>query len=677
MSRVTIKDKTFDISIPESEILKRVKAVADKINRDMAGKNPLLLAVLNGSFIFAADLMRMLTIPCEISFVKLASYQGTTSTGKIKEVVGINEDLTGRTIIIVEDIVESGLTMKHMIESLGTRNPESIHICTLLLKPEKLEIRKHELEEQQFFASLERIFIEERIYKGKPFENAPNMDAACAYVDERLTPYYPQFIREVRKEDILRLMEIKMQRILKFNKDKADELIARIEAEIENIKKDLQEMTRVTIEWFTFIKDKYGKEHPRRTELRSFDTIVAAKVAEANEKLYIDRKEGFIGTGLKKAEFVENCSDIDDIILFYKDGKYKVVRVQDKVFVGKGVIHCQVFKKNDTRTIYNVCYRDGQKGATFIKRFNVTSITRDKDYDLTQGTAGSRITYFTANPNGEAEIIKVTLEPNPKLRKIFLEKDFSEISIKGRSAKGYLLSRLPIHRISLKSHGHSTLGGRKVWFDPDVNRINYEEHGRYIGEFADQDQILVILNTAEYYLTSFDASNHYDGNIMRIEKFNDKKVWTAILYDADNQGYPYMKRFTIEASKKRQNLLGENPNSQLILLTDTRHPKFQVTFGGVDEGRPALEIDAEEFVGVKGWKAKGKRVTQWQLAAIEEQEPAPEEQELTEDLEDTENSETPDNSAPIENLDPDAGKSEQQVIDEITGQLNLFYGIEE
>lgn len=568
---------------------------------------------------------------------------------------------------VIQDKKPVFLTVSDVLRSSteGTKN---------LLRRE-LEIRKHELEEQMFFASLERIFIEERIYKGKKFENAPNMDAACAYVDECLTPYYPQFIREVTKDDILRLMEIKMQRILKFNKDKADELIARIEAEIKSINKDLREMTRVTIEWFEFLKNKYGKDHPRRTEIRSFDTIVAAKVAEANEKLYIDRKEGFIGTGLKKAEFVQNCSDIDDIILFYKDGKYKVIRVQDKVFVGKGVIHCQVFKKNDKRTIYNVCYRDGQKGATFIKRFNVTSITRDREYDLTQGTPGSRVTYFTANPNGEAEVIKVTLEPNPKLRRIFIEKNFGELTIKSRTSKGYLLTKLPIHRISLKSHGHSTLGGRRVWFDPDVNRINYEEHGRYLGEFLDQDQILVILDTGEYYLTSFDASNHYEGRILRIEKYNDKKVWTAILYDADNLGYPYMKRFLIEPSKKRLSLLGDNANSQLILITDTPRPRFTVTFGGADEGRPPLDIIAEEFITVKGWKAKGKRITQWKIASITELEPEPvEEPENAEPAENAEEAVSAENTIPAEpeNLDPDAGKSQQQIIDEITGQLNLF-----
>ena len=425
----------------------------------------------------------------------------------------------------------------------------------------ELEIRKDELLEQLFFASLEKIFIEERIYKGKPFEQAKNMDAACEYVDERLTPFYPQFVREVRKDDILRLMEIKMQRILKFNKDKADELMARMKDEIDRIDHDLAHMVDVTVRWFQFIKDKYGKDHPRRTEIKNFDTIVAAKVVEANEKLYINRQEGFVGMALKKDEFVCNCSDLDDIIIFYKDGKYKVIKVADKIFVGKNVLHVQVFKKNDKRTIYNVVYRDGKMGAYYVKRFNVTSINRDKEYDLTQGTPGSRVCYFTANPNGEAEVIKVTLDPKPGLRTIFIDKDFSEILIKGRASKGNLLTRNSVHRIGLKSHGHSTLGGRKVWFDPDVNRLNYDEHGRLLGEFNEDDSILVVLDNGEFYLSNFDANNHYEDNIQRIEKWDKDKVWTAVLYDADNQGYPYVKRFLMEATKRHQNYLGENEAS--------------------------------------------------------------------------------------------------------------------
>jgi len=531
---------------------------------------------------------------------------------------------------------------------------------------QELEIRKNELLEQLHFQSLEKIFIEERIYKDRQFEQAPNIDKVCEHIDERLTPYYPTLIREVTKDDILRLLEIKMQRILKFNKDKADELMARIKAEIDEIDRDLQNLVEVTADWFQFLKDKYGKEHPRLTEIRNFDTIEATKVAEANQKLYINRNDGFIGTGLKKDEYVCNCSDIDDIIIFYKDGKYKVIRVADKIFVGKNVMHLQVFKKNDSRTIYNAVYRDGKKGPCYIKRFNVTSMTRDKEYDLTQGTPGSKVMYFTANPNGEAEVIKVTLDPNPKVKKIFFDKDFSEIIIKGRTSKGNLLTKYSVHRIGLKSHGHSTLGGRKVWYDPDVNRLNYDEHGQLLGEFYDEDQILVILQNGDFYLTNFDLNNHFEENILRIEKYDANKVWTAILYDADNQGYPYLKRFLMDAAKRKQNWLSDNPASKLILLTDTAYPRIQVTYGGADEFRGSEEIDAEQFIAVKGFKAKGKRISTWQLAAVEELEP-------TRHPEETESPDNPDSQdEPEENLDPDAGKSEQQVLDEMTGQLRLF-----
>ncbi len=541
--------------------------------------------------------------------------------------------------------------------------------CTMGLLRKELQIRRGELMEQLFFSSLEKIFIEERMYKERRFEQAKSMDEAVAFIDEKLTPFKPSFVREVTRDDILRLMEIKMQRILKFNKDKADELIARIKDEIKGIDHDLAHMTDVTINWFKFILDKYGKDHPRLTEIRSFDTIEATKVVEANEKLYINRQEGFVGTGLKKDEYVCNCSDIDDIILFYKDGKYKVIKVADKIFVGKNVMHVQVFKRNDKRTTYNAVYRDGKKGFYYIKRFNVTSITRDKEYDLTMGTPGSRVIYFTANPNGEAELIKVTLDidTTKKKQNIFLEKDFSEVLIKGRASRGNLLTKKSVHRIGLKSHGHSTLGGRKVWFDPDVNRINYEEHGNLLGEFWDGDSILVVLDNGEFYVTNFDANNHYETNILRIEKWEPHKVWTAVLYDADNEGYPYVKRFLMEAIKKHQNYLGDNVNSKPILLTDVVYPRLQVTFGGVDAVRPALEIDVDSFIAVKGFKAKGKRISTFNIDKIEELEPtrfpeAPAEGE----------GEDADTDEEDENLDPDAGKTQQQVIDEITGQLNLF-----
>ena len=564
---------------------------------------------------------------------------------------------------VIEDNKPVFLTVKEVL----AHNVDS----TMGLLRKELQIRKGELEEQLFFASLERIFIEERIYKEKRFETAKDMDEAIRFVDEKLTPFKPQFIREVTRDDILKLMEIKMQRILKFNKDKADELIARIKQEIAEIERDLAHMTEVTINWYEYLKQKYGKDHPRRTEIRNFDTIEVTKVVEANRKLYINRQEGFVGTGLKKDELVCNCSDLDDIIIFYRDGKFKVTKVAEKIFVGKNILHVQVFKKNDTRTIYNCVYRDGKTGPYYIKRFNITAMTRDKMYDLTQGKPGSRVVYFTANPNGEAEVIKVTLEPDPKRKKqnIFMEKDFSEVLIKGRAAKGNLLSKKNIHRIGLKSHGHSTLGGRKVWFDPDVNRINYEEHGRFLGEFSDTESILVVLDNGEFYITNFDVNNHYEPNILRLEKWDDRKVWTAVLHDADNSGLPYLKRFAMDATKRHQNFLGENPDSRLILLTDVAYPRILVTYGGADALRPQEEIDAESFVAQKSFKAKGKRLTNWTVERIEELEPLrhPDPEEQTEEPEDSAEEEREQ-----EDLDPDKGKSQQQVIDEITGQLSLF-----
>ena len=534
---------------------------------------------------------------------------------------------------------------------------------TLSLLRKELEIRRGELLESLHFSSLEKIFIEERIYKDKKFEQAENMDAACEHIDERLTPFYPQFVREVTKEDILRLMEIKMARILKFNKDKADENIARIKEEIEEIDFKLAHIVNYTIDWFEMLKNKYGENYPRRTEIRNFDTIEAAKVVEANEKLYINREEGFIGTSLKKDEFVANCSDMDDIILFYKDGKYKVVKVSDKMFVGKNVLYVDVFKKNDKRTIYNVVYRDGKAGFYYIKRFNITSITRDREYDITQGNPGSRIVYFTANPNGEAEIIKVTLKPNPRIKKISFEKDFSEIGIKGRQSMGNILSKNDVHKIVLKQRGGSTLGGRKVWFDPDVLRLNYDERGQYLGEFHSDELILVVMENGEFYTTNFDLNNHYEPGIRIIEKYDANKVWSAALFDADQQGYPYLKRFTFEASARKLNFLGENKQNQLILITDVVYPRIQVTFGGSDAFREALEIDVEDFIGVKSYKAKGKRITTFAVEQISELEPIrfPEETETVE--------EEPEESQ-IE--DPDQGKSESDIIDEITGQMKLF-----
>ncbi|MBP9720851.1 MAG: DNA gyrase/topoisomerase IV subunit A [Bacteroides sp.] len=537
---------------------------------------------------------------------------------------------------------------------------------TLDLLRLELEIHKSELQEGLHFASLEKIFIEERIYKDKEFEQAKDMDAACAHIDDRLTPFYPKFIREVTKEDILKLMEIKMGRILKFNSDKAEDFIARTKEEIETINNHLANIVEYTTNWFKMLKEKYGKGFPRRTELRNFDTIEAAKVVEANEKLYINREEGFIGTALKKDEFIANCSDLDDVIIFYRDGRYLITPVAEKKFIGKNILYINIFKKNDKRTIYNAVYRDGKDGIHYMKRFAVTSVTRDREYDLTQGTPGSRVVYFTANPNGEAEVIKVTLKPNPRIRKITFEKDFSEIAIKGRQAMGVILSKYDVHKIALKQKGGSTLGGRKVWFDRDVLRLNYDGRGEYLGEFQSEDSILVILNNGEFYTTNFDLSNHYEDNVQIVEKYDPNKVWSAALYDADQQNYPYLKRFCFEAGSRKQNYLGDNKESKLIILTDEYYPRLEVIFGGHDSFREKLIIDADEFIAVKGFKAKGKRISTFNIEAINELEPVrfPEEKQ--------EANEGDDETEEIENLDPDNGKSEDDIIDEITGQMKLF-----
>lgn len=527
----------------------------------------------------------------------------------------------------------------------------------------ELEIHRDEVRESLHFASLEKIFIEERIYKDKEFEQAPTMDAACEHIDLRLTPYYPQFIREVTKDDILRLMEIKMARILKFNSDKAEEQIARMKADIEETERHLANLVEYTVNWFRMLKEKYGKNFPRRTELRNFDTIDSTKVIEANEKLYINREEGFIGTSLKKDEFLANCSNLDDVILFFRDGRYIITPVADKKFVGKNILYANVFKKNDKRTIYNVCYRDGKDGTTYIKRFAVTSIVRDREYDVTQGTPDSKIMYFSANPNGEAEIIKVTLKPNPRIRKIIFEEDFSRIGIKGRQAIGNMLTRNPVHKITLKQRGGSTLGGRKVWFDRDVLRLNYDGRGEFLGEYQSDELILVVLNNGDFYTTNFDVNNHYEDGIRIMEKFDPNKVWTAVLYDADQQNYPYIKRFCFESSSRKQNYLGDNKNSKLILLTDEYYPRLEVVFGGHDNFREPMVIEADEFIAVKGFKAKGKRLTTYTIDTINELEPTrqPEPQPVAEEPE-----EEP------ENLDPDQDKSEGDILDELTGQMKLF-----
>ncbi|MDO9635174.1 MAG: DNA gyrase/topoisomerase IV subunit A [Paludibacter sp.] len=484
----------------------------------------------------------------------------------------------------------------------------------------ELEIQKAELLEQLFFTSLEKIFIENRIYKDKGFEDSTSQDAVLAHIDKRLEPFKVDFIREVNREDLLKLLEIKMMRITKFDSEKANDTLIALEKKIKEIEYELEHLVDYTIFWYESLKNKYGKNYPRKTEIRNFETIVATKVVEANEKLYLNREEGFVGTALRKDEFVCNCSDLDDIIIFLKDGKYKIVKVADKLFVGKNILHVDVFRKNDQRTVYNTVYKDGKSGPYYIKRFAVNGITRDKEYDITQGKLGSKIMYFTSNPNAEAEVIRVTLKPKPRLTKLIFEKDFCDITIKGRQSQGNILTKNDIHKIALKHKGGSTLGGRQVWFDRDVLRLNYDKRGEYIGEFHSEDLILVVSSKGDYYMSNFDLSNHYEKDILVIEKFNPHKTWSLVLFDADQQYY-YLKRFQLEASQKPQNILGDNPESRLILLSDQDYPRFEMLFGGNDAYREALVVEAEDFIGVKSYKAKGKRLTTYEVLKVNELEP--------------------------------------------------------
>ncbi len=537
----------------------------------------------------------------------------------------------------------------------------SVDTTRELLRRE-LDIQLGEVREQLHFASLERIFIEERIYKDKEYEESRTQEKAFAHIRKRLEPWLPKLVRAVTDEDLLRLEDIPMKRIHKYNSEKAEAQIAAYNERINEIEGNLGRMTDYTIAWYEGLKAKYGDAYPRHTVIRGFDNIEAANVAEANEKLYINREEGFIGTGLKKDEFVCNCSDIDDIIIFYRDGKYKVVRVQEKMFVGKNIIHIDVFKRNDLRTIYNVIYQDGRGGTYYMKRFAVTGITRDKEYDLTQGSSGSRVAWFSANPNGEAEVVKVTLKPKLRLSKLQFDVDFGTLAIKGKQSRGNIVTRNEVHRFSLKEKGASTLGGRQVWFDPDVLRLNYDGRGQYLGEFSGDDRILVILKSGEFYMTNYDASNHYEEGILRIERYRPGHIWTAVLNDAD-QGYLYIKRFPFEVSAKKQRFIGENVRSALIVLSDEPGARFEVTFGGADEFRGSMVIDAEEFIAVKSFKAKGKRISNYAIGSVVEIEPR--------EIPVADNVELPAGDDVVEETPVDE-KSDDEVRDEINGQQHLF-----
>ncbi len=489
---------------------------------------------------------------------------------------------------------------------------------TLNLLKTELEIRKEELLEDWHRSSLEKIFIEEKIYRD--IEECETWESVISTIDSGLKPFKKRLLREVTRDDIVQLTEIKIKRISKYDSGKADEHIKAIETELEEVKNHLLNIVPFTINYFRQIKKKYGKGKERKTEIRSFDTILATKVVANNAKLYINYKEGFLGTALKKDEFVCDCSDIDDIIVVRKDGAYLITKVAEKVFVGNDIIYAQVFLRNDERTIYNIVYQDGKDGPLMAKRCAIAGLTRDKEYNLTRETPGSKIVYFSANPNGEAEVIKVHHKPRPKLKKLVFEFDFGELAIKGKSSMGNILTRYPIHKVTLKEKGLSTLGGRKIWFDDAVFRLNVDGRGIYLGEFSADDRILVITKTGYFRVTGFDLSSHFEDNILIIEKYHPGKVYSAVYWDA-GQNFYYVKRFTVEESEKPQCFINEDSESKLISLTEVEYPRFEIQFGGKHRDREHEIIEVAEFIGVKSYKAKGKRLTSFMVENIQEIEP--------------------------------------------------------
>ena len=489
---------------------------------------------------------------------------------------------------------------------------------TVKLLTRELEIRKAELEEEWHFSSLEKIFIEKRIYRD--IEECETWEAVITAIDKGLKPYKKLFKREITRDDIIKLTEIKIKRISKYDSSRADEHIRGLESELEEVANHLANIIPYAINYYRQIKKKFGKDKERRTEIRSFETIEATKVVAANAKLYVNRQEGFIGTGLKKDEFVCDCSDIDDIIVIRKDGTYLITKVAEKQFVGKDVIHVQVFLRNDTRTIYNVAYQDGREGPYYVKRCALTGLTRDKEYNLGRGTAGTRMLYLSANPNGEAEVIRVYHKPKARLKKLTFDFDFGELAIKGRSSMGNILTKNPVHKITLKEKGLSTLGGRKLWFDDSVMRLNADGRGKFLGEFASEEVLLVVTRGGWYRTSGTDLSSHFEDDLLLLEKFRESKIFSAVYWDQEQEFY-YVKRFAFEDSDRLQCFISDSEGSRLVSLTEVEYPRFELKFGGKNEGRKQEIIEVAEFIGVKSFRAKGRRLSNYSVADIREIEP--------------------------------------------------------
>ncbi|MGJ1239352.1 DNA gyrase/topoisomerase IV subunit A [Sphingobacterium multivorum] len=479
-----------------------------------------------------------------------------------------------------------------------------------LLKRE-LEIRLNDLQEKIFFSSLLKIFIQEGMYKHPDYENAGDFEVVVQVLNRLFEPFFDQFYREIRPEDYKKLIDKPMSSITRFDVKKADEMMKTLENEIKEVKRHLRQLTEYAIAWFEKLREKYSKDRERKTELRIFDKVEATQVALANAKLYVNREEGFIGSGMKKDEFVCDCSDIDDIIVFREDGKYVVSKIQDKVFVGKGIIHVAVFKKGDERTIYNAIYKEGETGTSYIKRFSVVGVTRDKEYDVSKGSKGSKILYFTANPNGEAEIVNIQLKPHTKLRKLNFDMDFAEIAIKGRASQGNIVSKYPVKKISFKSSGVSTLAGRKIWYDTIMKRLNADERGQYLGEFDGDDKILVVLSDGSYELSNFDLSNHFDEKMIRIEKYHPDHIYTVVHQDGKSGTY-FVKRFKFDDQPigKRISFINEDAGSKLVLMSNAAEPMVKLEIlKGKSQTEETLDQPLTEIIDVKGIKAQGNRLS--------------------------------------------------------------------
>jgi topoisomerase-4 subunit A len=485
---------------------------------------------------------------------------------------------------------------------------------TLRLLEMELQIRKGELQEQWHFASLERIFIEKKVYR--KIEEAETWEQVIAFIDKGLKPHIQHLKRPVTEDDIVRLTEIKIKRISKYDIFKADEHIRHLEEQLAAVQHQLDNLVDHAVDYFKELKKKYGVGRERKTEIRAFDTIVAAKVAVANRKLYVDKAEGFMGWSLRNHELVGECSDIDDIIVFRADGTMLVTKVADKKFIGKNVLHVGVWKKNDERTIYHMIYQDGPKGPYYMKRFAVTGITRDKEYDLTNGTKGSRVEYFSANPDGAAEVVQVVLRPRPNLRKTKFDIDFAKLSVKGRGSKGNLLTRYMVQKIVQKERGASTLGAIPIWFDETVRRLNDTGHGRYLGRFSGDDKILAVMAGGTYQLFPFVLSTHFPDDVLTVVKWDPKTPIAAVYWEGEKQQYN-VKRFLVEPAKDAVSFITEHADSKLVLHSLVPHPRVKLSFDKRSNDRPDEEIDLEAFIAVKGVKALGNRLTPFKVKDIE------------------------------------------------------------